>query len=306
MEIKNNNGRVVLNCLPPAHTLMPSALLNILKCVLKQHGFLSEVIYWNNKFEKDIGEWGNLFGNNNYEFSRLIPFVYDLSKDFKDKTSISKIFRFINKAIKRLPHDKNFEANKKYVLALPEKTCGKISSIINEEFLNFDFTGVILSGFTSKFYQWLPALRIAGETKRLHPEIKTVIGGFDSKSEAVEMLRNFSCFDFAVWGEGEYPLLELCNALKENQRNFAEIPGLAYREDEQILCSQKAGRKYLNLDNYPEPDFDDFFSIVKEIRKSGFSLFTPSKLSGDVPGTNASSAHWQAVTNIGNGMLTAL
>lgn len=40
-----------------------------------------------------------------------------------------------------------------------------------------------------------------------------VAGGFGSPKEAVTFLKNFKSFDYALWGEGEYPSLMLTQYL---------------------------------------------------------------------------------------------
>ncbi|HOY32258.1 MAG TPA: hypothetical protein PKW80_10300, partial [Bacteroidales bacterium] len=76
MEIQSKHARIVLNCMPPAQILMPSITLNILKGVLKQNGFRSEIFYWNLLLEPFFKHWDEKFGDENFEFARLLPFVY--------------------------------------------------------------------------------------------------------------------------------------------------------------------------------------------------------------------------------------
>jgi radical SAM superfamily enzyme YgiQ (UPF0313 family) len=264
-----HNG-ILLNCMPPALVQMPSPALNILKSVLNQNQFVSEIIYWNIKFEKMHSEWSVLFNDDDFELSRLLPFVYSLVKQHKDDHQSKEIISLLMANSK-----KQKTRNEHYFAQLPDKTHEFTTRFIEKELKAFDFTNVILSGFSSKFYQWVPAIQVAEATKRLHPDIKTVIGGFDSKASAVEMMRIFNCFDFAVWGEGEYPLLELATALTEKRKGGYDICGLVYREADQIIFSEKRNRKFFVLNQYPNPDCDDFFSIAKEHEEKGEYLYYP-------------------------------
>jgi radical SAM superfamily enzyme YgiQ (UPF0313 family) len=267
-------NKVLLNCLPPAHTLMPSAALNILKGVLKKNGFNAEVVYWNVKFENTLAVWARLFGEDNYDFSRLLPFVNYLAHDCNDAASVNNISKLIENTLINSSIRKSAQVKSLYA-HLPETTFNNINSIINTELSNTFLDDVFLYGFSAKFYQWIPAMIIAEKVKAIKPQIKTIIGGFDSKTAAVEIMRNFSCFDFAVWGEGEYPLLELCKTLKENPGERIDIAGLVSRENGKLSLPHNAVRKYFDLDNYPEPDYDDFFSKVKEEKEKGIFLYYP-------------------------------
>lgn len=273
MENREKPAKVLLNCMPPAHTQMPSASLNILKCVLKKHGFDSEIKYWNIILEKTLCKLSPYFDQELYELVRILPFIYSLTFNYKDKSAINKIKGFIYENY----NEKHKEVSQKIeqIEQLPDRLKTRIRNIISKEIIKTDFSEIIITGFSAKFYQWLAALPIAEYTKGKYPDVKTVIGGFDSKGSAFEMLKIFECFDFAIWGEGEYPLLELTDKIKNNKRNFNEISGLVFREGNKIKMSEKKSRYFFDLNNYPEPDYDDFFKVATEDLSSGQYLFYP-------------------------------
>jgi radical SAM superfamily enzyme YgiQ (UPF0313 family) len=219
-------------------------------------------------------EWAGLFDADCYELGRILPFIYWLAKQYNDELIQERIVHLLaathkeNNTIKRSRKALQFSE-------LQEKNYDITTLFIEREFAVSDFSNVILSGFTAKFYQWVSALQIAGLTKKLHPEIHTIIGGFDSKEAAVEMLKFFNCFDFAVWGEGEYPMLELANALCEKTSDFENINALVYRKTDEILISEKRSRKFFDLNHYPKPDCDDFIAIATENKDKGEFLFYP-------------------------------
>ncbi|MEI6851622.1 MAG: radical SAM protein, partial [Bacteroidota bacterium] len=270
----DKHARVILNCMPPAHTHMPSPSLNILKSVLKQNRHSAEIIYWNIKFETQHAEWGRLFVDDFFELGRVMPFVYALAKHYNDKVIHKKVAHLLQITYKSSKiYNKGRRA--KFFSELPEKTFSQLNEFLNRELKSIDFSNVLLAGFSAKFYQWVPALLIARAIKDMYPQVKIVIGGFDSKQSAAEMLKVFDCFDFAVWGEGEYPLLELTNALTEKREDFEDISGLVFREAGEVIFSEKKGRKFFDLDQYPKSDYDDFFSVATENKGKGEFHFYP-------------------------------
>jgi len=271
----DSQSGVLLNCMPPAHTLMPSASLNILKCFLKKQGIFSEIKYWNILLDPLLKDWTNFYPEEEAEVAKLLAFLNLLAFEYDDSIPSYNILRLILDKIKDEKDVKKKSRSEELLLKLPQDTNRNLSDLICREVSNFNYEGIILSGFSAKFYQWLPALFVAKETKKAHPEIKTVIGGFDSKEAAFEMMKHFECFDFAIWGEGEYPLLDLTTAIKGQTVSYSTIPALVYREENSVIISQAKGRKYFDLDTYPLPDHDDFFSIVKEEPEQGNYLYYP-------------------------------
>jgi radical SAM superfamily enzyme YgiQ (UPF0313 family) len=269
--------------MPPALVHMPSPALNILKSVLNQNQLFTEIIYWNIKFEQFHFDWVKLFENDYFELGRVLPFIYSFSKQYND-IEIQKKIRHLLAITYKSSKFYSKDRKTKYYSELPDKTHDQLTDYITRELEKVDFSEVIISGFTAKFFQWIPALKTAELTKKIHPQVKTVIGGFDSKDSATEMLRCFECFDYAVWGEGEYPLLELTRALIENSSDFGNISGLVYREADKIIISEKKGRKFYDLDHYPKADCDDFFAVAI--------------------GTDVNYACWATAINTGKGILT--
>jgi len=119
----------------------------------------------------------------------------------------------------------------------------------------------VLFGFTSKFEQWIPAMVIAKILKQNHPNVKTIIGGFGDRKSALALMKMSSHFDFAVWGEGEYVLLELCNQITSD-RNFSRVPRIVYKEDNELIVSDMSKSKFISLEQQ-RPDFSDFFQQNK-------------------------------------------
>ena len=107
--------------------------------------------------------------------------------------------------------------------------------------------GVSLYSFQYKF-----AYQLINKIKIDFPDIKIVVGGPHVSSLKDKILAEASFIDYAVIGEGEVTLFELCQGIP-----FEKILGLAYRDKEKIICN--GPRPFLGeLDNLPFPTFAKF------------------------------------------------
>ncbi|ABF41167.1 Fe-S protein, radical SAM family [Candidatus Koribacter versatilis Ellin345] len=81
-------------------------------------------------------------------------------------------------------------------------------------------------GLSVMTFQRRTASRIIDLIRRLKPDTKIVVGGYDPSlaTQAYESMP----LDFIVRGEGELPFRRMLRAL-ESDNNFASIPGLSYR-----------------------------------------------------------------------------
>ncbi len=83
---------------------------------------------------------------------------------------------------------------------------------------------------------------------------KTVMGGPHPSIDPEGSLQMIPDLDFAVKGDGERPLSELVLALEQNG-DFSEIHGLAFRRDGEVVFNDVSGEA-LDLDEVPIPDRD--------------------------------------------------
>jgi hypothetical protein len=245
--------KVILNSLPPADIYNPIASLPILKSFLKHNGYEVDVKYWQllldslmpiNATEQPTQE----------TLIKLFPFYSLLSDEYNDANSKNRILSYLYAA------DPKYLDETEYYDEFLSDLKRKILEIINEELNKIDFNKVLLFGITSKFHQWIPGTILAKIVKEKYPHVKIVIGGFGSKDEAFEILETCRHFDFAIWGEGEYPLLELCDQLKEQKTSYEKIPRLTYREGNNIKVSTVVKSNYLDFDNYIYPDYDEYIN----------------------------------------------
>gem|GEM_PF-3722365 len=95
-------------------------------------------------------------------------------------------------------------------------------------------------------------IRMAAEIKRLAPEVTIIVGGPHVTGLPQKAL--YQPISYGIIGEGEYALLELLNALENNQA-VSKIPNLVYRHNTTVKVN--APRPFIkNLDTLPFPAWD--------------------------------------------------
>ena len=111
-------------------------------------------------------------------------------------------------------------------------------------------------GLTAYTQEIIHVANLAKKIKKRYPSIHTVIGGIHATVLPSQTLKEFSSFDFLVFGEGEVTLYELVDALKYD-RPLDKIKGLGFRKEGKIYINQS--REWNSeLDNLPFPAWDLF------------------------------------------------
>lgn len=125
-----------------------------------------------------------------------------------------------------------------------------------------------LVGFYVMTWTFLQADGLAKIIKSRLPRTKLVAGGPGINCLPHQSLK-YGEFDFGVIGEGEKTIIELTEAIKNNQ-DFKKIAGLAYKEGEEIIINDS--RPLIeNLDSVPFPARD-----LLPLKKY-FDIFTREK-----------------------------
>lgn len=102
------------------------------------------------------------------------------------------------------------------------------------------------------------ACSYAENIKREHPNIITVFGGPHITAVPRNALANWF-IDFVIAGEGEYPMLELVQAL-DTRSSYENIANLGYKKQHEIIINET--RPLLqDLDKLPFPDVDLFLDV---------------------------------------------
>ena len=127
---------------------------------------------------------------------------------------------------------------------------------------------IIAFSIVSDNFTW--ACSYAEAIKRLMPEVKIVFGGPHITTVPEYVLKNWFV-DFTISGEGEFPMLELVNAL-ETDSDYTNIQNLGYRIKEEITINET--RPLIqDLDILPLPD-KELFLRANPYAKKEYNIIT--------------------------------
>ena len=242
-------NRVLLNYLPPSDIYTPSASLSILKSFMLENGVNTDIIYWNLLFKSALP----LQDSDEIE-EAIIPFISILNDQFANSKGNEKSLALLKELLLEKDYSHDLDFNK-----LLEESKSDIYEVIERELDKIDFEEVLLFGVSSKFHQWIPGIILTQEVKKISPNTNIIVGGFGSVQSAMEAMKLNHNFDFATWGEGEYPLLELSKQLKKNKADFNSVPRLIFRTDGKLMISTNNRSEYLDMQTYIYPNYDDYF-----------------------------------------------
>ena len=110
-------------------------------------------------------------------------------------------------------------------------------------------------GFTVYNMNYFQTLEISRKIKSNFPRILICLGGRKATDASLEILDECEEIDYIITGEGEYPMLELLNALKQDTP-VAHIKNLTYR---------KNGKPVRNEDRTTLEDLDELPFAIRDI-----------------------------------------
>lgn len=167
--------------------------------------------------------------------------------------------------------------DKKLTASFPSSGLGYIASVLrnngidvhildvavsnNKEVDYFLYQGFHLVGISATSATYDRALMIAKKVKEKNPVTKIVLGGPHVGIALKEVLEKSSVIDYAIYGEGEYSLLELARTLETGNHStdqLANIRGLIYRNHEASIVINEPAELIQNLDSLPFPAWDLF------------------------------------------------
>lgn len=259
---------IILNCVPPFAINRPSPALSILKSWLAKYGFESSIIYWN-LYLHDIQNdfvWNdpNILDTSN-NLALYTNYFICKSGDPNLDNSFNKLLqgyapRFIN------------ESDVFYHTHMQDYTA-KLDTIIDEILEKIDFGDILFFGFSIKMDGWLASSIIAKRIKKINPDMPIVIGGINTKQNAVAFLENFHEFDIAMWGEGEENIIQLVNAFKHN--NYDIVSNIAYKKQGDVIVAKSQNLKFADLsEDSIYPNYEDYF-FTKKILNRKFKSVLP-------------------------------
>ena len=118
-----------------------------------------------------------------------------------------------------------------------------------------------LVGFSVCFNQLLASLLAARRLKALQPQLPIVFGGSSCVAEmGSSLLEVFPWLDYVVHGEGEMPLVNLCQVLAGRQT--ALVPQIMGKKS-QAKGQPFTGCQLKTLGELPTPDYDGYFHDLR-------------------------------------------
>lgn len=255
--------KIILNWSPPVQINIPSPAHSILKAWLESHNYEVSILYWNLYFSTPQREF--LFHDlkacdEMYNMLLYLNYTAFRNNDRYKYNEVKSILQGINP--RHLTIDPDFYDRHM------ESAYRQMERIIDDLLSSIDFSEVLCWGFAMKMDQWLFASIIAEKIKKIDPTIPIIVGGINTKDNAIAYLDNFSQFDYATWGEGEAPLLEFIHYLEQTNGVAAlqKVSNIAYKSSNEILVSSKRNSQYLDMtDLVLFPDYSDFFETRKKL-----------------------------------------
>lgn len=261
----NRLTHLILNVLPPARTDTPSAASSVLQGFLRLHGIESRIIYWNLLLADLLP---HSIQQSAPSYFPLLPYLYALAGEYGDPIGQSKA----NALIKAHQPFRDLRNDHSDYWQSTQRT---LEAIIQAELEKLSENPPKLFGISCRYEQWIPGALLAHRIKHHFPQARIVLGGITGAEKAEALLKTCAHFDYAIWGEGEYPLLELCRSLENGVPAVDRIPRLVYRNGDSIVFSNASVGPFHDL-NHPIPaDHDDYFDYLAASGRKGAPVIFP-------------------------------
>lgn len=244
---------VILNWMLPAIPSFPSPAMSLLKSQLQSIGYEVKVVYWNFKLMPVIEYyWGGTRDENeDHLIYYLSPIFAYWAVELNDANAIEMLQEYWNKK------NTGREKTKEDFLAHISENISIFKGIIAKVLQDYHYGECLFAGYYQKLFQMYGADIIVREQKRNFPDTVAVLGGIDTKEEALASMDNFPSYDYALWGEGEAILQNLISMLK-GQTEKDDVGNLVWRSTDGLQVS-KLNRQFVTLDDSVMPDYSDYF-----------------------------------------------
>jgi ribosomal peptide maturation radical SAM protein 1 len=278
--MQQDQKSVLLVSMPFAETSIPSIQLSLLEAYLKDRNInvCSNHLYLKASDFYGLTNYNYLINSPNDSYTAQLVFSKYVFQEHWEKTN-NNYKEFYNNTIgyyKKILENFSFSD---YV----QKTDDFYSWACN----NINWKDYDIIGFTLNYGQLLPSLAISKYIKESYPDKTIVFGGSTTVSElGKRVLKAFNYIDFIISSDGEEPIFLL--ASNEKQKN---IPGLIYREDDQIKLNEN--NEVIDLNNLP---FLDFTSFYQDLYKSGNEVQQYFFLRGRLPIEFSRGCWWNRCT----------
>jgi hypothetical protein len=256
--------KVILNCLPPARTDTPSAALSILKAHLTTNGVETLVIYWNILLDGILPSFERNTDTIHFD---LLPYLYLIAEEHGDDIARSRANAYVKA---ELPERDVLNDSSDYLggtrRVLDKRIASELSRYSPDEPLLFGYPAGTSSGspgWCSRVY-----VNASSPTQDRH----RCLG---SRDRAAAVMKMCGLFDYAIWGEGEYPLLELVRALDGGNAGLAAVPRLLFREGGTLRNSDTETGRFFDMNSGVFADHDDYFSCLEALGKDTSAVILP-------------------------------
>jgi radical SAM superfamily enzyme YgiQ (UPF0313 family) len=246
---------ILLNCFPPSTPGTPSPALSILKSFLVSNGYHVDVKYWNILLADIQQQFLNNKPNFDVDIDGLLLFINYILVHSNEQPDFSDLKYHL---LSVYPKWNNLR--KDYVSSKMRQYASDLEKIIMREINSMNLDKYALFGISTKFHQWICGGIVANKIKEAFPGLKIVIGGMGTSDEAMALMKNFDYYDYAIWGEGEYPLFQLCQSI-ENTSSAINIPYLIYRDEANVpqISSPSKKKIFFDMNSKIIPDYSDYF-----------------------------------------------
>ncbi len=240
---------MILHCTPPNELYIPNPALGYLKGFLEAKGIHIKTVYWNLILWRRIQEFQKGFEcyAENTRFFPVLSALYVARHLLTDSYDTVTPLDFL------------------YSSAFGKEELSELVESIKDDIIQYIKKNNLhqsdIAGFTLKTLQWPMSAYIIRWLKKLNPAITIVIGGIISRSQGIAFMKMIDA-DYAIWGEGEYPLWHLVTALREDT-SLKELPNLIYWDNDTLVTTTLQD-EYPPLDEYPFADHTDYFETFNE------------------------------------------
>lgn len=256
---------MILNCALPYRHTFPNPAVGYLKGFLQAEGISVKNVYWNLVMIRRISEFLKISGTR-LERSGLL--------------SVETIAFYIFKQL--LGNDsEDYSLSKSDALFSSIFSRDQLSNMVDSIKEDIDchiqqnnLHEAPIAGFTLKTFQWLMGYHIIRRLKEMNPDIKIIIGGIYDEPQALAFMKLLTTADFAIWGEGEIPLVHFVKALQDGT-GIKNVPNLVYRTDNKIKSTGKINNHCPPLDSYPFADHTDYFDTLKTLSLDSMEIQIP-------------------------------
>ncbi|MGD2250908.1 MAG: radical SAM protein [Candidatus Methanofastidiosia archaeon] len=242
---------MILHCAPPYRHDISNPALGYLKGGLTEKEIEVTTIYWNVILYPEIAALTQKLN----------------SPHTKIATPLGSILFVWNRLMEDLPP---IPLNSLFSSFLPETDLSqfvtRIKTKIDQYIKRNNLHKTPVTGITVKTQQWLLGSYIMKQLKELNPDMHIVLGGISNPAQGRTFLKIFEWADSCIWGEGEYALFDLVQALTQDgiaQDKIAQVPQLIYRENNAVQSNNHKS-KSIPLDEYPFADHTDYFNTLDQ------------------------------------------